>query len=386
MRGGVDEAHGGDGLAGAGRVLEPEALGRVGVLGRLLELVLVERHLGGVGRLLGLRLVLVLVVLVVVVVELRLDGLEVVVDGQHRLRGGLRGAFHERLGEQRGERARQRVDLVRVQQRAVGEARLLLRQEPFEPEQERPGARPLRGRVREAVVELAQGGVERAAAVRAGCEDLHGVLPGQHEPFARELLRALDLVGGGDGRGREGHWREISQGGVRNSDGRAEARAGKPGRTDPGVALRLNGGGPQEDVAPPRQEQCTGPRGRFCQAGNGAQVAHRHRARGSRRGRGRRAHPGGRRRAVAADDHHLHAGRGHGTAGRTAAEARGAARAFGRARRRRTAAVRPRAEGPARDAGRREPLGLLVRALPLRDPLHAARVPPSTARRSRSSA
>ena len=138
-----------------------------------------------------------------------------------------------RLGEQRGERARQRVDLVRVQQRAVGEARLLLRQEPLEPEQERPGARPLRGRVREAVVELAQGGVERAAAVGAGCEDLDGVLPGQHEPFARELLRALDLVGGGDGRGREGHWREISQGGVRNSDGRAEARAGKPGEQTP---------------------------------------------------------------------------------------------------------------------------------------------------------
>ena len=88
VRGGVDEAHGGDGLAGAGRVLEPEALGRVGVLGGLLELVLVERDLGGVGRLLGLRLVLVVVVLVVV--ELRLDGLEVVFDGQHRLRGGLR--------------------------------------------------------------------------------------------------------------------------------------------------------------------------------------------------------------------------------------------------------------------------------------------------------
>ena len=226
----VDEAHGGHGLAGAGRVLEPEALGRVGILGSLLELVLVERHLGGVGRLLGLRLVLLVVVLVA---ELRLDGLEIVIDGEHRLGGGLRGAFHERLGEQRGERARQRVDLVRVQQRAVGEARLLLRQEPFEPEQERPGARPLRGRVREAVVELAQGGVERAAAVGAGCEDLCGVLPGQHEPFARKLLRALDLVGGGDGRGREGHWREISQGGVRNSDGRAEARAGKPGEQTP---------------------------------------------------------------------------------------------------------------------------------------------------------
>src|SRR5581483_5993842 len=38
---GLDEAERGDGLAGPGRVLEPEALGGVGVLGLLAELLLV---------------------------------------------------------------------------------------------------------------------------------------------------------------------------------------------------------------------------------------------------------------------------------------------------------------------------------------------------------
>ena len=43
---GLDEAERGDRLAGAGRVLEPEALGGVGVLGLLAELLLVLRALG----------------------------------------------------------------------------------------------------------------------------------------------------------------------------------------------------------------------------------------------------------------------------------------------------------------------------------------------------
>ena len=71
---GLDEAHRGDGLAGAGGVLEPEALVGVGVVGRALLDVLVDVGLGVV-----LPDVLGLVVLVVLVVGLRLVVLVVVV-------------------------------------------------------------------------------------------------------------------------------------------------------------------------------------------------------------------------------------------------------------------------------------------------------------------
>ena len=58
---GLDEAHRGDGLAGAGRVLEPEALVGVGVVGRALVDVLVDVGLGVVlPDVLGLVVVLVL--------------------------------------------------------------------------------------------------------------------------------------------------------------------------------------------------------------------------------------------------------------------------------------------------------------------------------------
>jgi hypothetical protein len=40
------------------------------------------------------------------------------------------------FGEQRGERARERVDLVGVQQRPVGQVRLVLAEQPLEPEQQ----------------------------------------------------------------------------------------------------------------------------------------------------------------------------------------------------------------------------------------------------------
>ena len=93
---GLDEAERRNRLAGAGRVLEPEALGGVGVLGLLAERLLLAILLDPVaGLLLGvalllelillvvdllLELVLILVVLVVVLVGSRpLDGTELVV-------------------------------------------------------------------------------------------------------------------------------------------------------------------------------------------------------------------------------------------------------------------------------------------------------------------
>ena len=196
---GLDEAERGDGLAGAGRVLEPEALGGVGILGLLGELLLIGRQLG---------------VLLVPVGERRLGlgavelGLELRVTSSTssssssassagarskssssssssssagssssssssskstaprcarsvvgssgllapRRRGSRRRRARRRaplplaplvgLGQQRRQRARQRIDLVGREHRAVGELRLLLRQHALEAEQQRELAPP----------------------------------------------------------------------------------------------------------------------------------------------------------------------------------------------------------------------------------------------------
>ena len=146
---------------------------RVGIVGLLLELVGV-RALGVVlvvvGVVLGLvvvtdvdldverlevlGIVAVLAVLVILVVVLLVgdrDGLRlvvhlVVVDGEHRDRGCDDRAAVDALGigEQRGERARERVDLVRVQRRAVGELGLVVGQHALETEHERIAPAPFR--------------------------------------------------------------------------------------------------------------------------------------------------------------------------------------------------------------------------------------------------
>ena len=249
------------------------------------------------------------------------------------------------------------------------------------PSSERPAARPLRGRVRERPPSSS-----RSAASSARRRWLPGARtsaassPGVHEALARELLRALDLVGGGDGRGREGHWREISQGGVlATAMSSRDSASGGPGKHDPGVTLTSQRRGTSKDVARPRQEQCTGPRGRFCQAGRRAQVARRHRAswRSPRSSSSGLTQAGG-RRAVAADRPAVpDAGRGH--ARRWPDSRRRSRRCTRRSGElvdggRRRASTRE-LRGPARHAGRREPVGVVVRAVPLRDPLHPAPVP-----------
>jgi hypothetical protein len=233
---GVHEAHCGDGLAGAGRVLEPEPLVGVGIVGRLVELVLVERRdLGvvvGLGLVLGLVLVTdvdldverleVLGIVAVLVVDVVLDDRDrlglglgvvlVVVDGEHgRRRRGGRGAVALRLGQQRRQRARQRVHLVGVQRRAVGELGLVLGEDALEAEHEGVVPSPFRRRLLGARVDLLQRGVERAPASRARADRVLDGLAGVHEGFARELLSACDVLGWGNGRGHDGHWRGISQ-------------------------------------------------------------------------------------------------------------------------------------------------------------------------------
>ena len=203
--GGLDEAECGDRLAGAGGVLEPEALGRVGVLRllaeRLLLVVLVDPVPGlllGLGRRAsgsssssssGSSSSLVLVVLLVLIGRGTLDGTEVVVliahpprrprppprprrvgllaaaRRRHRSSGGgssgprmsaeasssgeaeaeapaVGCAALLRLGQQRGQRARERVDLVCGEDGAVDELGLLLREHALEPQQQRELAPP----------------------------------------------------------------------------------------------------------------------------------------------------------------------------------------------------------------------------------------------------
>ena len=76
-------------------------------------------------------------------------------------------AADQELGLERDQRARQRVHLVGRQRGAVGQVRLLLGQQPLEPQHQRELAPPLDRRLGAAGVHLLQRGVERRAA--RGC-------------------------------------------------------------------------------------------------------------------------------------------------------------------------------------------------------------------------
>ena len=152
----LDEAERGDGLAGARGVLEPEALAGVGILGRLRELA--PRR--------GRRL------LPSPAAPRRPSSsssssspgmaAERELDRRARRAAAFRWPFAGpagalRLGEQRGQRARQRVDLVGGEDGAVDQRRLLDAEQALEPEQQRPLAAPRERR----------GGLRRRRARRA---------------------------------------------------------------------------------------------------------------------------------------------------------------------------------------------------------------------------
>jgi hypothetical protein len=194
---GLDEADGCDRLAGAGGVLEPEAAVGPGVLRGLLDDVLVLLALPVLGLLLLGGLFLVLEGLALAVGCRSVSGLRL---GGGRGRGAAvavpcRGAAVEPLldvGDQRGERARERIDLMSRELGAVREVGLLLGEQPLEAEHEREVAPPLdRGRLA-TVVDLDQGRVEGPAAGRPRGQVLRG-LALEQERLPRELAGAFDV-------------------------------------------------------------------------------------------------------------------------------------------------------------------------------------------------
>jgi hypothetical protein len=150
--GGLDEARGGDRLARGGRVTEAVAADRTWVLRdrqrlRLDLLVLELRYellLLELFVLLGGRLVTVAVPVL----------------------GSLL-----RRGDQLGEHAGERVDLVAAELRAGGEVRRFLRQDALEAEEERVAHLPGRGRLLQLGVDLGEGVVERPASCGTRCEN-----------------------------------------------------------------------------------------------------------------------------------------------------------------------------------------------------------------------
>ncbi len=96
------------------------------------------------------------------------------------------------VGDQRGERSGQRVDLMGIELRPVGELRLLLRQHPLEPEHQREVPPPLdRGRL-EPLLYLRKGGIQRAAPGSA-LRQVRGLLALEQEGLSRELAGSLDV-------------------------------------------------------------------------------------------------------------------------------------------------------------------------------------------------
>ncbi|CAA9485218.1 MAG: hypothetical protein AVDCRST_MAG53-942 [uncultured Solirubrobacteraceae bacterium] len=349
----LDEAHRRDGLARARRVLEPEALARVGILEGAVVDVLVDVAVAArVVVLVGVRLILGLLVLsrrgrqrfvllLVVVLLLRRRGDDLVltvlgkvevlllvvlvlvglrlfvglhpdsgtlrvgnrgvgrrlVDSQHgrgrRRRDGAAVALF--AGEQRGERARQRVDLVRVQRRAVGEHDLLVGEHPLEAEHERVAPAPFRGGDGQALLQLRERTVQRPAAGTAGGERRSGLLPGVQEELAREALGLSDLLRSGKGGGRR-HARGLGHEALATQWAeRKRFRASQDPGTTPGTAWRRD----LPSTSPPDCGQDTAPAGEHAasrtlddDAPPSPPAARGHRARRDRHG-GAVGEPGG---------------------------------------------------------------------------------------------
>ena len=101
---------------------------------------------------------------------------------------------------------------MRVERRAVREARLVLAEDALEAEQERVPPPPVRRRHLGAGVDLREGGVQGQPPSRAGGERVREVLALVHETLTREDLGTRNGVRIRNGCGRGGRRRGISHG------------------------------------------------------------------------------------------------------------------------------------------------------------------------------
>ena len=137
---------------------------------------------GGLARVVGQRRGRIVVVAVAVAVAVVGRGA-----------GGVVLPVALRVAEQGGEHAGQGVDLVRAQLEAVGQVRLVLRQDPLQAEHQREPAPPGGGRRRQTGVDLEQrlvvGGAERGARRKRH----RGVVAHRDEAIASPPLDSLEL-------------------------------------------------------------------------------------------------------------------------------------------------------------------------------------------------
>ena len=197
--GGLGEAERGDRLAGAGRVLEPEALRGVGIVGGLGDVLVRVRPVDRI--LVGVVVLLQLLGQVLLARQARGRELDRLV-GDRAVRAPVAVAL--RLRQQRGQRARQRVDLVGREHRAVDERGLVLGEDAVEAQQQRPAAPPVRRGHLGAFVELDQRRIERLAPRGAGRERARGLLALEQEGLTGERSRPLEIVGRWKGCDRDG--------------------------------------------------------------------------------------------------------------------------------------------------------------------------------------
>ena len=205
---GLDESERRDGLAGAGRVLEPEALAALGSSGCSSSWTSSSSSSARPASpaaprprapVLGSSSLLVL---------LAGDRCGRLASSGSTFRRAERSAVGSRLlplpvalglGQQRGQRARERVDLMGGEDRAVGEVRLLLGKQALEPEQQRELAPPLDRGLFRARVDLGERSVERSASRGAGGKRVFERLAVVDEAFARESSARAIAAGVGKG-------------------------------------------------------------------------------------------------------------------------------------------------------------------------------------------
>ena len=231
----LDETDRGDRLAGAGRVLEPEATLGARVVRRLgdrrlvLPRALGRRFLPVLGLLVGRKLLRLLLG------EALLALLAGTVFRGARFGGGLVRSLALRamavlgrrllLGHQLGQRAGEGIDLVRVELGAVAQLRRLLGEQALQPEQQREVAAPLDRGVLGARVELGEGRVQRPAPGSALGKRLRP-LAVEQEGLAGELRRALDLGACGNRRSR-GNFAGVGHGALSSVPASHAARDGR---------------------------------------------------------------------------------------------------------------------------------------------------------------